>query len=128
MGYDYTEALSNLENKPLAKAMELTFTKAFPDFIANCKDENEAMKLFIYFSALIEAKRSGESCIDFESNMFYYYYKEFCDRLFDMIDSCSGNEKSKVYEILDETVTDTIMGITIEGLQKETIAPEEIFG
>lgn len=69
----YKEYFAELENKLLREVMELTITKAFGDFINNCKNEKEAANVFISFQSLIEAKRNAECEINYENYGFYHF-------------------------------------------------------
>lgn len=128
MRKDYSNYLEKLEDKSLYEALELTFTKAFPSIIENCEDEKESSNMFISFLYLVEALSTSNDSVFMEHFAFYNCYSDFCDKLFDMIDSCSVNDARIAYEMLTSEINHTITNLIIEGLQNGTISPADLEG
>ena len=108
--------------------MELTFTEAFPNIIENCEDEKESSSMFISFLYLVEALSTSNDPVFLERFDFYNCYTDFCDKLFDMIDSCSVNDARIAYEMLTSEINHTITNLIIEELQNGTISPADLEG
>lgn len=95
MEINYKELIKEINNASLRKAMELIFTKTFPDMIEYCGDESASANLFISFSELLGEKRDSDSEINFENSTFYNIYPDFCNDLFDMLDCVSESDSEK---------------------------------
>lgn len=126
MKNDYADYLEALENKRVYEALNLTFAKVFPDIIEECENEKESAELFISFLRLIETRSASSTPINFQDFAFSYYYTDFCDALFGMIDSYSVNDAKIAYEILKTEINNTITDLIIQGLQNGTILPSDL--
>lgn len=122
----YQGFLDKLENRSYAEALELTFTKAIPNFISQCENENESINLLISFLDLVRSKKMENFQDVSKKNGFYYCYEEFCNHFFRMVDSCSIEVKRDTYEILEMFLNDVITDLFIEGLNNGTITPDDL--
>lgn len=122
----YREFLEKLENRRYAEAIELTFSKAIPDFVSQCENEYASANMLISFEELIRSKKERTFQDVSKKNGFYYVYEEFCNHLFAMIDSCSNEVQMQTYEILEMYLNDTVTDLIIEGLNNGTISLNDL--